>query len=241
MIKKVIYPNLDVHKERCGYMQKRLRELGVPSEKIYRCRAMDAADYETHLEIAEAASDDGFPEVLKFAGEGRDFFRQKGDIGYQWTMRRVLREVKSIGTCMVILDDAELVKEFREYEELVEKAGEFDIIQFENCSVTLSDHHHTEIIGKLPNPTVCPFDARFVYGMIYYGEFVNVYSVEGARKTLELLGHREMAIEQLPTNIGHGVFRCIGPNGQTQDWGRGADIKEEWLSYRHIMNEQEST
>ena len=239
-IQKVVYPNAGTLVKRREYMETKLRERGVPDDKILRHEGRDAADYKSRFDVAKAAADDGFPEIMRLARGGYyDKEGGKGDAAWAWTTRRTLRQMSHLGTCIFMNDDEQLVKHFSEYEVLVRRAGEFDIIQLMNHGWH-PDNYHENVVSKLPTPTVCSFDNRFQYGMPLYGEHVNIYSSEGARKTLELLRHVHTSLESMPAHISHGIFRCISLREVSREWCRGArGIQEERFSHRLAMNDQE--
>lgn len=167
-------------------MRRWLEGIGVPSSKILRIEGKDAAMYPDRASIIDAGMTDGFPELIELSEMPQWY--GKGDAAYAWAIRCVLRQVASEdGACVVLLDDAELLKQFYEYETLVAEAGNFDIIQLAPWCPSETSTEFYELLSKMPEPTTCRFDIRFQHGCPYPGEHASIYSPEGARKMLDAL------------------------------------------------------
>ena len=245
-LKKVVYLNLDRHQLRRQSVIANLADVGVPADKIKRFRGIDAGEYKSRAEIVEAAITDGFPEMVKCNNVGHAI---QGNCGYYWSIRRLLRWVKTVGTCLVMCDDAQLCKKWEEYEQLVKNAGEFDIIQlgiiWEPDKSKVYAKRVKEGLATMPRPTVCSFDDRFIHGMPHVGEYANIYSAEGAAKILDALSKRPYVatgIQTIGMLVTHGcVFRHISVRNQHDSWARLLSIEGSYLAEVNLREEKNKT
>ncbi len=239
-LSKVVYLNLSIHIERDATMRQWLASIGVPSESILRIEGKDAATYEDREAIIDAGVADGFTELRELSNMPEWY--GKGDAAYAWAIRCVLREVRDAeGACIVLLDDAELLKQFYEYETLVAETCDFDIIQLAPWLPPETSTRFYNLLAKMPEPSVCDFDIRFQHGCPYPGEHANIYSPDGARKMLDALsrpGNIHIFPEGINEHFGHGsVWRLISVKDFiNQPWA----ISHNDFSYRVEQNKMET-
>ena len=249
-LSKVVYLNLEVHKERDKRMREWLRDAEVPDNRIIRHEGKDAAHYDTVEEIVKAAEADGFPEFNNLLSPdlSATWAAQLGYIGCRWAFRSMLRYVASQNpqhAYLALTDKAEILKHFSEFERIVENAGEFDIIQFCNLIPRNNSRFDREIENML-TPTPCAFDPDFIYGIPYPGDQACLYSPEGARKMLEFLSRDGNQIFSIDS-INHFFNSKYGYGGVWRVISVKPDIPEPWVrrhfedSYHKILNQRKNT
>ena len=233
---EVVYLNLERHADRNKQMQEWLSAADVHPGRITRIEGIDAAFYESREAIIKAAVNDGFPEFRHILKEPVWFGR--GDIACGWALRRIFRSISvrpSDQAVLVLLDDAELMRPFKEYVSVVVKAPDFDILQFAPWIPT--DDRFKDLISRAPTPTSCAFDDRFVHGMLYPGEHASVYSPSGAAKMLDALsrkGNVHVFPEGVNELLGHGsIWRLISLRDPHDVWARCHNE----FSYRDEQND----
>jgi len=149
-LSKVVYLNLEAHKERDDRMRNWLKDAEVPDDRIVRYEGKDAAHYDSVEGIISAAVADGFPELNNLLDRSHpaiERWAKRGNVACAWAFRSMFRYVATQETdqaCLVLIDDAQMLKPFSAFESVVEKAIDFDIIQFYNM-VSRDDQKFDEI------------------------------------------------------------------------------------------------
>jgi len=235
---KVVYLNLERHKERNETRLAWLESIGVPPEDNVRMDGIDAAVCASQNDIIEAGNRK-YPELRYF----EDYrWSGKGDVAYAWAIRTVIRYIMRQPPdtcCIALLDDCQLIKDYEEYKTLAHQVGDLDIIQLAPWMPARdeSQKRFYEKIDKLPPLTPVRADTRFIHGAPYPGEHAMIYSQHGAfklKKALTRKGNAHVFPEGINEYFGHGnVWRIISvADPKTDPW---ANIYNDF-SYREDQN-----
>ena len=248
IITKVVYVNLEYHKEWDLLQRMWLEIMGVPTYDILRFEGIDGKQFKTIESIQSAAADDGFPE---FRDAGVPDWFGIGDLAVNWTHRRILREISRIPdheVWFVILDDEFILHPYKTFQDILEKAENFDFIQFMHWNPgSIGDKEHWERLKYLSNQsdfplTVCDFDNRLLSGgwARYPGDNANIYTASGASKLLSYMSENPHVFpEAMPTfyrDRDLSQWTIISPASENLNYWTKTCYRE---SYRKSVNNSE--